>query len=306
MLLRVVTAGLLGGLSIVTATAQGVILQTGGAGQAWPRYGYGYTATWTLNFHTVTVSNPDGTRRWSMPLNIPNVRSSVIRDAAICPGGDLVLATTLTSADGQVVAANVRVDANGKVADVVRTSPYAAKALACAPSGAVWSAGTERDSTSREKAEYTVIRRYNAAGVQDAERLHRSEAGGHPWGPADRAFLRADDDGFVLLSTRIQKIFLAQAPDFQVRQATFVPPAGCGEVTGVALLKDVITVSCVNSSSSGPGGETTFSLVTLDRVSGAFVKPPAPIAGPVALLGEDSGQAVLFRTRGREIVKFAP
>ena len=298
LLARLLCAGLM--------FAQSIVLQTGGPGHAWPRYGFGYAVSWTLDFQTVTLSNPDGSRRWTVGLSIPDVQKAVIVDAAVCPGGNIVLATGLTSASGQAVAANVRLNAEGKITDVTRTTPYASMRLACTPSGTIWSVGTEGDSTSQEKPEYAVIRHYNAAGVQDSEMLGRGEAGGHPWHPSSRGFLRADDEGFVLLSTRIEKIFLASRPEFQVRQASLIPPPECGEITGAALLKNTIAVSCEKSSYPDPKGETTFSLMYLDRATGALVRPPAQVAGPVAILGEDNGKAVLLRTRGREVVKIDP
>ena len=306
MHLRMFATTMLSCLWSLNAFSQGVILQAGGPGHAWPRYGYGYTATWTTDFQTVTLSNPDGTRRWSVPLSIPNVRASVVLDAAICPGGVLILATTLTSANGQMVAANVRMDPYGVVTDVTRTSPYASRRLACTPSGSIWSVGAERDSTGKELAEYAVIRRYSAAGVQEAELLPRSQADAPLWHPAERAYLRADDDGFVLVSTKIGRLYTGSSRASVVKSVPFAPPAGCSEITGVALVKDTILVSCEKSSYPDPNGETAFSLATLDRVSGTVLKPLVALTEPTAILGSDGGRAILFRTKGRLLTSFNP
>ena len=84
-------------LAQVWASAPSTVLDGVTAGRSWPRFGFGYTVSWTRDSHSVLLRGPDGKQRWDVNLVVDGADQTLIRDAAICPGGQVTLATTLVS-----------------------------------------------------------------------------------------------------------------------------------------------------------------------------------------------------------------
>jgi len=149
--------------------------------------------------HAISVYGRDGKQKFGVPFSIDGAADIHISDAALAADGSVVVAAGSRGKDDTISNFIAHIGKDGKLLDIVRTTPYVVRMVCPIADGTVWTAGFERDEKLRSVKQYEILRQYSfktglVASALDASKMaHPADwpmyfpVGMYPWETALRA-----------------------------------------------------------------------------------------------------------------------
>ncbi len=133
-------------------------------------------------------------------LVLPEATAVVVRDVAVSPSGDFVVAASAQNGAGSLSSVIAWTDRQGRLIRAVRTSPFAAFLVTFASDGTLWAAGRVHDELFRDTPHHDVIRVYDQQGRFIRSLLPSESFAASKWHPARGSYLVSGKDRIGLFS----------------------------------------------------------------------------------------------------------
>lgn len=202
-----------------------------------PRYSGGRILAINPDMASFTLWSGNGEPGPSVTLAPADFGASGVRIVALAAasaGGRLAASVSFTAKEGASASGIVWMGPDGRVERVVRTSPFAARAVEFDQTGHLWAAGRVHDAAFEEERDFPVLRRYDAEGKLVLSALPKSSFASLPRSVLGEVRLAASGDHAGLLAVDGQE-YVEVGPDGSVVSRRRVAlPAGA-LVTGFAL-----------------------------------------------------------------------
>lgn len=237
-----------------------------------------------------------------------DARSVSISDAAVSKAGELVVSGGTENEAGVIANFVASIGTDGRISQVVRTTPFLPLHLCNPGDGTVWSYGVDRDAQGRRVEDSLMLRHYSLNNGQLAAMLDRSKLNASGWSLVDGVYpgaiaLRCTSSKVALLnlgSSEFIEVDIATNA-LKIRKLNPLPSPKEMRITGFALTESGDVFVSLHDRTSQPPRSGIFRLTFDAGNVGSWIPVENTVGpylhgGPVErLLGADGDDLVYTR-----------
>ena len=278
-----------------TATQHSVSLAYSPYGKPLVRYENGFFVAYDPADPSVSSFDGSGRPVVQLKLTLPDVYRFQPVDAAVAGDGTIAVPGSAYDSEGRLVEVIVWVGRDGKIARIVRTSPYAVFKVEFAGDGSLWTVGRVNDESHKEVSGHDTVRQYDKAGklTRSLVSLDTFQPRPHNWHPARGSLLVAGEDRIGFLSPVAREyieISLSGGVLGRWRMPAFTDNQ---HLLNAMIGRDGSLYINVMPESG------TNALFTLDKATGSFRPVTIDSASWTSLAGGDGNQLLIDLGSGR-------
>lgn len=267
-----------------------------------PRFRNGFFLTYDFDRPTVWSFDAAGRQLMEVPLSMPGIAKILIKDVAAAVDGTVVAATSASTARGEWVALLFWIEPNGRIARVVRTSPFGLARVTFASDGSLWAAGVVKDSQYRELPEYDMLCQYSVDGRLLRTALPRTSFRQQDWPSIRVGLMLAGRDRICLYIPSASEWVEVSLSGVVVDRRRVNPIAENVDLVSGGLVGSSGSVYVGTSSPTVQAGAqpgTPQRNRRLDKTSGTFVPVAGqPALGSALIIGSDGNHLVFYQRPG--------
>jgi len=272
-----------------TATQHSVSLAYSPYGKPLVRYENGFFVAYDPADPSVSSFDDSGQPVVQLKLTLPEVYRFRPSDAAVAGDGTIAVTGSAYS-DGRLVSVIVWVGRDGKIARVIRTSPFAVFHVEFAGDGSLWTVGRVIDANFKEVPGHDTVRQYDKEG-----KLTRSLVSLDTFQPRPRN--RHPAMGSLLVAGEDRIGFLSPAAREYIEISLSGAVLGRWRMPALMDNQDLLNAMIGRDGSLyvnvTPESGTNALLYTLDKPTGSFRPVAIDAERWTSLAGGDGNQLLM-------------